>query len=116
MGKGHAVCIQQCLCVLPLREQWMMFCAGAPGAQGSRYPAPDSSSGFGPGAGTGLPQGLAASMGMSSQSSMSDPLGWMGPTDARNTGKLGQCWCRRASCCAVRPEALKLQESEAAVC
>ena len=44
-------------------------------------------SGFGGGSASVLPQGLAASIGMNSSSSMSDPLGWMGPSDARNTGK-----------------------------
>lgn len=51
------------------------------------FPALGSSSTFGGGSGAALPQGLAASMGMNSSSSMSDPLGWMGPSDAKNAGK-----------------------------
>ena len=51
------------------------------------FPALGSSSAIGSGSGAALPQGLAASMGMNSSSSMSDPLGWMGPSDAKNAGK-----------------------------
>ena len=51
-----------------------------------QFPGLGSSSGFGAAPGAALSQGLAASMGMNSASSMSDPLGWMGPPDARNSG------------------------------
>ena len=60
--------------------------AGAPKRQSNDFSGlGDASSGSG--SVGGLPQGLAASMGMNSSSSMSDPLGWLGPSDARNTGK-----------------------------
>ena len=63
-------------------------CAGASGRQSTEdFSGLGTSSGFGGAPAGGIPQGLAASIGMSSSSSMSDPLGWMGPSDARNTGK-----------------------------
>jgi hypothetical protein len=54
--------------------------------QSNQFPALGGSSGFGAAPGAALSQDLAASMGMNSASSMSDPLGWMGPPDARNSG------------------------------
>lgn len=54
--------------------------------QSTHFPVLGSGSGLGPAPGAGLSQDLAASMGMNSTSSMSDPLGWMGPPDPRNSG------------------------------
>ena len=51
-------------------------------------PAPGSTLGFTGGGRSSAShsQGLTASSGMSSSSSMTDPLGWLGPSEARNTG------------------------------
>ncbi|CAL5225210.1 g7994 [Coccomyxa viridis] len=63
-----------------------MASAGASSGQSRDFSGLGNGSGFGGGSASVLPQGLAASIGMNSSSSMSDPLGWMGPSDARNTG------------------------------
>lgn len=83
------------LCSEATLQDWEFCCelplgasAGASGRQSKGdFSGLSTSSGFGGAPVGGLPQGLAASIGMNSSSSMSDPLGWMGPPDARNTGK-----------------------------
>ena len=65
----------------------MRAAAGTSSGQSRDFSGLSTSPGFGGGSASVLPQGLAASIGMNSSSSMSDPLGWMGPSDTRNTGK-----------------------------